>query len=125
MGFLETFYKITLYLLPFFAICLLIFLIVLVVKLFRSLKTLNEVLDKTKVTVDHINNSLVEIQKPLTTLAKISAGIDVVYDYSEQAIRNFVIKILDLVNMVKVWIDQMMNKSSKESVGSEDEQESE
>ena len=86
---LENFYQITLYVLPAITIVMLVFLTFLIIRLLGSVKKLDEVLDKTKTTVDYVNLSLIEIQRPLNTLSKISNGIDLAYDYGEKAIRNF------------------------------------
>ncbi len=116
MNILESIYQITLYILPLCLIVLIVFLIILVVRLFESVKKLNEVLDKSKTTVDYINLSLSEIQKPLNTLGKISIGIELAYDFSEKTVRNFVDKIIELVNSLRVWVSAILNKEEEVEV---------
>lgn len=113
MDFLASLFQITLYLLPFCGIVLIIYLIVLIIKVLKSVESLNAILDKTKITVDQVNTSLIEIQKPLATVVKISTGVELVYDYSEKAMQNLVVRIAEFIQIVKTWIEGLLKKNNE------------
>ena len=121
MDTLNGFYEITLKLLPGCGIILLILLCVAVWKLIKVLNNVNEAVDKGKTTVDQVNYALGEIQKPLSTVVKISSGLDLVYDYSEKTIKNLVTKLIEFLNYCKEWLFSRENKESKEEDNGQEE----
>ena len=114
MSILNDFYEITLKLLPACGIVLLILLCVVASRLIKVLNNVNEVVAKSKLTVDQVNDTLGEIQKPVSTIVKISNGVDLVYDYSEKTIRNLITKLIEFLNYCKEWLFSSEDKDSKE-----------
>ena len=113
---LDVFYQITKDLLPICGIVLLVLLSIVVYKAISIIDGVNEVVDKGKDTVDKVNHSLQEIQKPIDTAVKISGGIDLAYGYGEKAIRRVIKQILVLLNYCKDWFTKNSsdNKEEKE-----------
>ena len=101
MDFLQQLQSIALYLLPVVGLVLLVSLCVLIVRLIAILKGINVVVEKSKTTVDSVNNTLEEIKKPVATVVKITDGVDAVYDFGEKAMRGIAIKLVELLNYCK------------------------
>ena len=121
MDTLNGFYEITLRLLPGCGIVLLVLLCVAVYRLIKVLNNVNEVVDKGKTTVDQVNYTLSEIQRPVSTVVKIASGIDLVYDYSEKTIKNLVAKFMEFLNYCKQWLFSSEDKESKEEDNGQEE----
>ena len=101
MNFLEVINKMAVYLLPIVGLLLLIALMVLVIRVIKVVKNVDIVVEKSKKTVDQINDSLEEIQKPIATVAKVTEGIDMVYGFSEKVVREIAVKIVEALNYCK------------------------
>ena len=110
---LGDFYQITLYLLPGFAIALIVILIVLVYRILKMTAKTDEILDKSKVTVDQLNLTLEEIKKPATTIGKIAGGVDVLYDYSEKSIKLLYSRLGELLEYIKNYLQINQNKAEE------------
>jgi len=89
--------------------------------LIKVLNNVNDVVDKGKTTVDQVNYTLGEIQKPVSTFVKISNGVDLVYDYSEKTIKNMVVKLVEFLSYCKEWLFSSEDKESKEETNGQEE----
>ena len=117
---LAKLYQVTLYLLPLFGLILLALLAFLAVRFIQASGKINEILDKSKLTVDQVNSTLREIEKPLSTVAKISGGVDVLYGYGEKHMKRLLEQITEVFNYLKQWLSSKNNDKKEEIISNEE-----
>ncbi|MFV0255828.1 MAG: hypothetical protein ACK5G7_06850 [Erysipelotrichaceae bacterium] len=117
MEFLNKFYLITLSLLPFVAIILLIVLVIFVVKLFKTLTKVNSLLDDVDVTVNKVNGTIDELQKPVGVVVKVSGGIDQAYDSAESFIKNTGTYIMSALGGISGIFEKAFNRDKNNEGG--------
>lgn len=103
-------------LLPLLGLIALIVLIVLVIELIKTVKNANKVLDKTKITVDLVDDSIKKVQAPLDSAVKISHTVDVAHDATIKGIgeaKEFINKNADILK-------EKINELSKKELESKE-----
>ncbi|MGB4984918.1 MAG: hypothetical protein WBO70_03975 [Erysipelotrichaceae bacterium] len=135
LEYLKLFYEITLYVLPFFAIILIIYLLVLIVKLSKTIKKANVVVDninnswekvdnilvKTEAISNSIDESMGIIQEPLKVTAKIFTSVELLHDFTYRTVMKMIDETSRNLNTIKDWLNSLINKKTVDSTVNVDE----
>ena len=87
-------------LLPILGATILVVLIIFLIKLIKTLNITNSVIDRSKITIDLVDQSIEKIQSPLDTAVKISHTVDNVHDKGVQVaadVKDFAEKNIDVL----------------------------
>lgn len=88
MEILEIIKEISQNVLPILGVIALIVVIVLLFELIKTVKNANNVLSKSKGTVDLVDESIKKVQAPLDSMVKVSHSVDVAHDATVKGLEN-------------------------------------
>ena len=95
---------VSLQLLPVLGAFVLIFVLVLLKKVFDLLKKVDK-------TIDQVDVTLKKIEEPLDTVVKVSRTIDFVNSAAENAVKTLAITIAKNFSFISAWIKSTLGKS--------------
>lgn len=101
-------------LLPILGVIALIVVIILIIELINTLKNANRFLNKTKGTVDLVDESIKKVQAPLDSVVKVSHTVDVAHDATIKGISEAKEFISKNAENIKEKISDLTNKETKE-----------
>ncbi len=109
--FIEAAQNLSEQLLPILGVAVLICLMIFLIHLTRTVKSLNKTIDKTSTTVDLANQSIEKAQAPLDTVVKISKTVDSVHDAAVNAVKTTKDYVVTNFDEIK---NKYFNKEQKE-----------
>lgn len=92
------------YLIPFFGVCLLIALILLIVNIIKTLKKLNTTLTKVNKIIDNADKKVDKLEKPLDTINNLSETVDHVHEASKTAVDSAAAMVISNMGNIKDWV---------------------
>lgn len=101
-------------LLPILGVIALTVVIILIIELINTLKNANKFLNKTKGTVDLVDESIKKVQAPLDSVVKVSHTVDVAHDATIKGISEAKEFISKNAENIKEKISDLTNKETKE-----------
>ena len=107
-------------LLPVVGLILLICLIVFIVNMNKTLKSLDVTLLKTNDLVDECKGQVRKLDKPLNTIGDLSDTVDDVHASARNAVQTAVHTIATNMENVKEWISKHKLKTESKTVITED-----
>lgn len=113
--FLETAKEISLNVLPLLGVIALIVVIILIIELIKTLKNANNFLNKTKGTVDLVDESIKKVQAPLDSVVKVSHTVDAAHDATIKGLGEAKDFIAKNAETIKEKISDLTSKENKEA----------
>lgn len=100
--------------LPILGVIALIVVIILIIELIKTLKNANLFLNKTKGTVDLVDESIKKVQAPLDSVVKVSHTVDVAHDATIKGLTEAKDFISKNAENIKEKISDLTSKEEKE-----------
>lgn len=110
MEILEIIKEISQNVLPILGVIALIVVIVLLFELIKTVKNANNVLSKSKGTVDLVDESIKKVQAPLDSMVKVSHSVDVAHDATVKGLENAKEFISKNADTIKEKINELGKK---------------
>jgi len=98
-------------LLPFLGVVVLIFLILILRRVYSLLADLGITVVKVNTAMDKVNSSLDEFKTPLSTLSRLSHSIDLVHTATESAVKGAVRVVSENFEWIKDTALSAVNKA--------------
>ena len=113
---LESLSSVSLVLLPILSVAVLIFILVILVRVFDLLK-------KVDTTVDQVNVTLKKIEGPIDTVVSVSKTIDFVNGAAENAVKTLAITLAKNFSVITNWLKTTIGKKKENDVEETTEEE--
>lgn len=97
-------------LLPFLGVVVLIFLIMILRRVYLLLADVGQTVGKVNTAMDKVNSSLDEFKAPLSTLSRLSHSIDLVHTATESAVKGAVRVVSENFEWIKDTALSAVNK---------------
>lgn len=122
---LSALQEVSVQLLPFLGVVVLIFLILILRRVYLLLADVGVTVSKVNTAMDKVNVSLDEVKAPLSTLSRLSHSIDLVHTATESAVKGAVRVVSENYEWIKdaavSAFSKVKNKSDKQKGDSDDE----
>jgi hypothetical protein len=117
--------EVSVQLLPFLGVVVLIFLILILRRVYLLLADVGITVLKVNTAMDKVNSSLDEVKAPLSTLSRLSHSIDLVHTATESAVKGAVRVVSENFEWIKdtavAAVNKVKEKRTHEKGDSDDE----